>query len=57
MIAEGVETRSQQSFLKLHGCDEVQGYLISRPLAASDIEVHLRANLLPEYDLHDMVAA
>lgn len=32
VIAEGVETRSQMAFLRSLKCDEVQGYLISRPI-------------------------
>jgi diguanylate cyclase (GGDEF)-like protein len=35
--AEGVETAGQLAFLKAEGCDEVQGYYLSRPLPASDI--------------------
>ena len=31
-FAEGVETEQQLSFLSENGCDELQGYLISRPL-------------------------
>ncbi len=32
VIAEGIETAAQFDFLKRHGCEEAQGYLISRPL-------------------------
>lgn len=37
-IAEGVETEAQREFLAEQGCDEVQGYLFSRPVSAPDIE-------------------
>jgi PAS domain S-box-containing protein len=32
VIAEGVETHAQWAFLKAHGCDEFQGFLVSRPV-------------------------
>ncbi len=38
VVAEGVETPEQLSFLREQGCDEVQGYLISRPLEAEAFE-------------------
>ena len=40
VIAEGVEVEWQAEFLKLKGCDQLQGYLFSRPIpeaAAFDI--------------------
>ena len=46
VIAEGVETVEQLEFLRASGCDEVQGYLYSRPLPAEDFERGLRENWL-----------
>ncbi len=36
VLAEGVETESQRTFLVREGCDEVQGYLTGRPLPIAD---------------------
>ncbi len=35
IVAEGVESQSQHDYLKNLGCQEVQGYLISRPLSGA----------------------
>jgi diguanylate cyclase (GGDEF)-like protein len=37
VIAEGVETAGQFEFLKRHGCEEAQGFLISRPLEEPEL--------------------
>jgi EAL domain-containing protein (putative c-di-GMP-specific phosphodiesterase class I)/CheY-like chemotaxis protein len=42
VVAEGVETEGQLALLADNGCDELQGYLFSRPLAAEDCEQLLR---------------
>ena len=36
VVAEGVETVAQRRFLAEHGCDQMQGYLLARPLPAAD---------------------
>lgn len=41
-VAEGVETKEQLEFLRHPGCDEVQGYLLSRPQPPEPIERLLR---------------
>ncbi|MGV4967942.1 EAL domain-containing protein [Priestia aryabhattai] len=38
VIAEGVEEEYQKAFLMENGCDHMQGYLFSKPLAATDFE-------------------
>ena len=42
VLAEGVETDAQLARLREEGCDEVQGYLFSRPVCAADFEALLR---------------
>ena len=43
-IAEGVETASQLNFLRLQGCNEVQGYYFSKPLTAKQFEAFAAKN-------------
>jgi diguanylate cyclase (GGDEF)-like protein len=41
IVAEGVETEEQAQALRGLGCDEIQGYLLSRPLSATDFALWL----------------
>lgn len=45
VIAEGVETEGQCAMLKEKHCDEMQGYLFSRPVPVSEVESLLRNGL------------
>ena len=38
VVAEGVETEAQAQFLRRHLCEELQGYLFSKPLRAEEFE-------------------
>ena len=42
VLAEGVESRAQLDTLRALGCDEVQGYLLSRPLPADEFANYAR---------------
>jgi diguanylate cyclase (GGDEF)-like protein/PAS domain S-box-containing protein len=42
VLAEGVETEEQCRFLRENDCDDMQGYLFSRPVPADDIAALLR---------------
>lgn len=43
VVAEGVEDQAQLTFLRAEQCDEVQGYLISRPVDAQGLALLLQA--------------
>jgi diguanylate cyclase (GGDEF)-like protein len=45
VIAEGVETESQCDFLRLNMCDEIQGYLFSKPTDAARMGEMLQQDL------------
>lgn len=38
VVAEGVENQAQFDFLRYQGCDEFQGYLLSRPLPEAELK-------------------
>ncbi len=42
VLAEGVETPTQLSFLRDHGCDEIQGFYFSKPLSAAELTRKIR---------------
>lgn len=47
VVAEGVENAEQEAFLRTHGCDEMQGFLVSKPLPARQMAELLRPMVLP----------
>jgi diguanylate cyclase (GGDEF)-like protein/PAS domain S-box-containing protein len=49
VIAEGVETDEQLHFLRLHGCNEMQGYLFSRPLPEDQFLVLLQGIVVADF--------
>jgi len=50
VVAEGVETEEQRSFLERHGCTNYQGFLFGKPAPAEDIGHALKAQACPKPD-------
>ena len=47
IVAEGVETEDQLRPLQNHGCDRIQGYLLGRPMPATDLVDRMREGMPP----------
>ena len=52
VVAEGVETTEQEAVLRAQNCDEIQGYLISKPVPADEF-----ATFLANHNLTELKAA
>jgi len=57
VIAEGVETEAQMSFLRENGCDEIQGYYYSKPVPASAAAAWLPSAATGELRIPPVAAA
>ena len=44
VVAEGVETEEQRTILTQLGCDDIQGYIFSRPLPVGEVEELMRSS-------------
>jgi EAL domain-containing protein (putative c-di-GMP-specific phosphodiesterase class I) len=45
VVAEGVELEEQLEFLRQHGCDQIQGFLISKPLPPDELKEFVLATV------------
>ena len=57
IVAEGVETAEQEAFLRVHNCDEVQGYLISKPVPADEFTAFMANHTVALLKAHAVKAA
>ncbi len=55
VVAEGVEKKQQLDFLVNQGCDEIQGYLYSKPLPADEFEKLVREGSIQPNDTEDTI--
>jgi predicted signal transduction protein with EAL and GGDEF domain len=53
VVAEKVETVAQADCLRSMGCDEMQGYLLSRPLPPAQLRAWLAERRVGGHLLHD----
>lgn len=57
VTAEGVERREQLEWLRERGCQEIQGFLLSPPLLATDLEARLLNDSPPKADASTATSA
>jgi diguanylate cyclase (GGDEF)-like protein/PAS domain S-box-containing protein len=50
LVAEGIETRGQRDALRLLGCDQGQGFLFARGLAAAEATTFIQARIRADVD-------
>jgi response regulator RpfG family c-di-GMP phosphodiesterase len=50
VVAMGVETQAQLTFLQRQGCDEMQGFLFSKPCSADEVVVMLKEDRRLRFD-------
>jgi EAL domain-containing protein (putative c-di-GMP-specific phosphodiesterase class I) len=53
VVAEGIETQTEYEYLRRQGCDTIQGYYVSRPLAADAFLLWLSERARATERLHD----
>ena len=41
-VAEGVETRAEYDWLRAKGCDQIQGYYLSKPVPLKDLKLSMK---------------
>jgi diguanylate cyclase len=56
VTAEGIERPSQLEWLRARGCDEAQGFLLSRPLSAEELERRFLRSAVSSEDLTRAIA-
>jgi EAL domain-containing protein (putative c-di-GMP-specific phosphodiesterase class I) len=54
VTAEGIERQTQLEWLRKRGCHEAQGFLLSRPLSARDLEERFLLLPNPAADIDDI---
>ncbi|WP_108680704.1 bifunctional diguanylate cyclase/phosphodiesterase [Methyloceanibacter sp. wino2] len=52
VTAEGVETRAQLERVRGIGCDKAQGFLLGRPVPATDVQKYMRLDGAPDVIAH-----
>lgn len=56
VVAEGIETQAQLDHLASIGCDEMQGFFISKPIPADEFEAFLRKHAILDINKQEEAA-